>query len=182
MPRLASVRPARATAFIVALSAVACALLLLLVYGPSGSSGDADGALWDAVPWVNAGLNAAAAVWLLVGYRAVRRGAVDVHRRSMLAALGFSAAFLVSYVTYHAFHGDTPFEGDPVVRAVYLVVLASHVVCSVVALPLVLTTVWAALSGRVPVHRRLARVTFPIWLYVSVTGVLVVAILRLLGA
>lgn len=176
-PRLADASPARARLAIVVLSVAACAVLLLLVYGIDRPDGD-DGGPWSAVPFLNAALNAAAATALVVGWRAIRRGAVAAHRRAMLVAVGFSAAFLVGYLTYHAVHGDTPFGGDGAVRALYLVVLASHVALSIVALPLILTTLWASLSGRFSVHRRIARVTFPIWLYVSVTGVVVVALLK----
>ena len=96
----------------------------------------------------------------------------------MLSAFGFSALFLVSYIVNHALRGDTPFPGVGTVRTVYLSILASHVLLSIVALPMVLTTLYFALSGQFKAHRRLARVTFPIWLYVSVTGVVVFVFLK----
>jgi putative membrane protein len=96
----------------------------------------------------------------------------------MLMAFGFSSLFLVSYVVNHALRGDTPFPGVGTARMVYLSILASHILFSIVALPMVLTTLFFALSGRFRMHRRLARVTFPIWLYVSVTGVIVFVLLK----
>lgn len=177
--RLAAVPPARAAAAVVGLGLLASCGLLLLVYAGDGGDGDDS---WSAVPVLNATLNAACAVSLVVGYRAIRQGAVAVHRRAMLTGVGFSAAFLISYLTYHALHGDTPFEGPGPIRALYLAVLVSHVLLSVVALPLVLGTLWAALAARFPAHRRIARITLPVWLYVSVTGVVVVILLRTAGS
>jgi putative membrane protein len=96
----------------------------------------------------------------------------------MLAAFGFSSLFLVSYIVNHALRGDTRFPGVGIARTVYLSILASHILLSIVALPLVLTTLFFSLSGRFLMHRRVARVTFPIWLYVSVTGVIVFEVLK----
>ena len=111
----------------------------------------------------------------MLGYAAIRRGRRDVHQRWMFTALAASGVFLVSYVTYHALHGDSRFLGQGVVRPIYFVILISHILLSVVALPLVLSTFYLSLSGRFAAHRRVARWTFPIWLYVSVTGVVVFA-------
>jgi putative membrane protein len=96
----------------------------------------------------------------------------------MLSAFGFSSLFLVSYIVNHALHGDTRFPGHGTIRTVYLSILASHIFLSVVALPLVLITFFFSLTGRFPTHKRIARFTFPIWLYVSVTGVIVFALLQ----
>ena len=97
----------------------------------------------------------------------------------MLLAFGFSSLFLVSYIVNHALHGDTRFPlGHATMRAIYLVILASHITLSIVALPLVLITFFFSLSGRFAQHKRIARYTFPIWLYVSVTGVVVFALLQ----
>ena len=97
----------------------------------------------------------------------------------MLSAFGFSSLFLISYIINHALHGDTHFPGQGAVRAIYLSILASHIFLSIVALPLVLTTLFFSLSGRFAMHRRVARVTFPIWLYVSITGVIVFVFLKI---
>lgn len=96
----------------------------------------------------------------------------------MLSAFGFSSLFPISHIVNHALHGDTQFPHQGAVRTVYLSILASHIFLSVVALALVLTTFFLSLSGRFAMHRRIARFTFPIWLYVSITGVIVFAFLR----
>lgn len=134
------------------------------------------------MPAVNAGFNALASTFLVIGYRAIRRRDIARHRASMLAAFGCSALFLVGYVAYHYVHGDTKFAGAGAVRAVYLIILASHIVLSAIALPIVLTTFWFALKGNFRVHPKVARITLPIWLYVSVTGVVVFLMLRLSGS
>jgi len=89
-----------------------------------------------------------------------------------------SSLFLVSYIVNHALHGDTHYPGHGIVRGIYLSILASHIILSVVALPLVLITFFLSLTRRFPIHRKVARYTFPIWLYVSITGVVVFAMLR----
>lgn len=166
---------------VLGVSAVACLGLLALVYAGGGEPGT--GPDWVAdLPLLNAGLNAASALAIVTGFRAVRRGDLAAHRRAMLTAFGLSAVFLVSYVTYHALAGDTPFVGSDAVRAAYLVVLVTHVLSSVVVLPLVLGALACAFTGRFALHRRLARFTVPIWLYVSVTGVVVVVALRTVGS
>ncbi len=165
-------------AAVLTVSAVACAGLLTLVYGVD--AGARDGWVGD-LPLLNGVLNAGSFLFLVVGVRAVRRGDRAAHRRAMLTAFGLSAAFLVSYLTYHALAGDTRLDAAAPVRAGFLLLLGSHVLASMVALPLVLGTLAAALSGREAVHRRLAPLTVPVWGCVSVTGVLVVVVTRLAG-
>jgi putative membrane protein len=133
---------------------------------------------WIFLPQLNALLNGLSAVALCVGLYFIKQKKWRAHRASMLAAFGFSSLFLVSYIVNHALRGDTPFPGVGTARTVYLCILASHVLCSIVALPMVLTTLLFALRGQFKAHRRLARVTFPIWLYVSVTGVVVFVFLK----
>jgi putative membrane protein len=96
----------------------------------------------------------------------------------MLTATVFSALFLTSYIVYHSFHGDTPFPGHGWIRPVYFFILITHIGLSMVALPLILAALWYALRNEFPFHRRVARWTFPIWLYVSVTGVIVYFFLK----
>ncbi len=132
------------------------------------------------LPTLNAALNAIAALLLLSGYWFIRRGRRDAHRASMMAAFATSAAFLVSYLIYHANAGSKPFPGTGPIRVVYFTILISHVVLAAAILPLALMTLWRALTGRVDQHRRIARYTLPIWLYVSVTGVAIYGMLYLL--
>jgi putative membrane protein len=134
------------------------------------------------LPAVNASLNATAAALLIAGYAAIRRGAWRVHQSCMLAAFVASALFLVCYLVYHWVHGDTRFPADSPVRTLYLVILASHVVLSMVIVPMALTTLFLAARGSFARHRRIARVTLPIWLYVSVTGVVIFVMLRVATA
>ncbi|MEA2626580.1 MAG: putative rane protein [Candidatus Binatota bacterium] len=135
------------------------------------------------LPALNAVLNASSAVLLAAGWSSIRRGRIGRHRAFMLAAFAVSTAFLASYVYYHVHRGSTPFPGTGWPRAAYLGLLLTHVLLAVVLLPLALVTLSRAFAGRFERHRRIARVTFPIWMYVSVTGVAVYWILyRLYGA
>lgn len=130
------------------------------------------------LPAVNAALNATAAVLILAGYRAIRRGDRVRHMRAMVAAALVSALFLVSYLTKTALMGTTRYGGMGLDRAVYFFVLGTHLTLAIAVVPLALATLWLAWRGQFRRHRRLARVTLPIWLYVSVTGVLVYFLLR----
>lgn len=124
-------------------------------------------------PAVNASLNATNAGLLLLGYGFIRAKRVRVHRVCMLLACAVSLAFFISYVLYHARVGTTRFPGQGWARSCYLAILLSHTVLAIVIVPLVIRTVWLALQRRFETHRRLARLTLPLWLYVSVTGVIV---------
>lgn len=163
-------------AVIGAVSAVAIGFLFWLIYFREGH-GDPGEAV-NFLPYLNATFNGLSAVALVLGIRAIKQKQREVHQRFMTTALVFSALFLVSYVVYHSLHGDTPFPGQGPIRGVYFFVLISHIGLSIVALPLVLTTFYFAWTEQLARHRRLAKVTFPLWLYVSVTGVLIVALLK----
>ena len=125
------------------------------------------------LPTLNATLNGTAGVLLVIGYWLIRTGRREAHRKVMLSAFGVSALFLVSYLVYHAHAGSTPFPGQGPVRAVYFFILITHIILAAIILPLALLTLRNGLRGRWARHRALARWTLPIWLYVSVTGVLV---------
>ncbi len=160
---------------IVALSALIAAFLIWLIY----FKGRVLAPDWVAsLPAANATFNSLSALCLIMGYVNIRRRNIAVHKRFMLTATVFSALFLVSYITYHFFHGDTRFPGQGLIRPIYFFILITHIGLSMVALPLILGTLWYSLTGRFQFHRRIARWTFPIWLYVSVTGVIVFFILR----
>lgn len=162
--------------WILLVSAAATAFLFWILYFKGTP---ASGPQWvTGLPALNALLNALCASCLIAGVWNIRRGRRRVHRRFMLSGLVFSVLFLLSYVTYHNYHGDTPFPGQGWIRPVYFVILVSHILLSIVVLPLILATVTYAMRERFPRHRKIARFTFPIWLYVSVTGVLVFLLLR----
>jgi uncharacterized membrane protein YozB (DUF420 family) len=129
------------------------------------------------LPALNATLNATAAVFLVTGYVLIRRGRRDLHRKCMLAALAASTAFLTSYVIYHANAGARLFRGQGPIRVVYFAILITHVVLAVTVLPLALTTAARGLRAQYPQHVKIAHWTFPIWLYVSVTGVVIYVLL-----
>jgi putative membrane protein len=125
------------------------------------------------LPLLNAVLNRTAAVLLVAGYSQIRRRRRDLHRALMIAAFVVSALFLLSYTVYHAQAGSRPFTVQGVLRLAYFVILISHVVLAAAVLPLALVTLARAWKGRFSAHARLARWTLPVWLYVSVTGVVV---------
>jgi putative membrane protein len=133
------------------------------------------------LPTANAIFNSLSALCLTLGYINIRRRRRVVHIRFMLAATVFSTLFLLSYITYHYFHGDTKFPGQGWIRPIYFSVLISHIALSAIALPLILATLWWALRSKFNFHRKVARWTLPIWLYVSVTGVIVYIALRSYG-
>lgn len=125
------------------------------------------------LPALNAGLNAVTAALLITGWRLIRRGRRTAHRTVMIAALLTSAAFLTSYLVYHAHAGSVRFPGQGWIRPVYFAILLTHTVLAAVNVPLVLITAVRALRGRFDRHRAIARWTLPVWLYVSVTGVVI---------
>ncbi|MGE3706762.1 MAG: DUF420 domain-containing protein [Vicinamibacterales bacterium] len=129
------------------------------------------------LPALNAALNATATVLLVTGWALIRAKRVEQHRRCMLAAVAVSALFLASYLTYHYQVGSVPFTRQGIVRPIYFTILLTHVVLAFVTLPLAIVTLTRGLNGRVAQHRAIARWTMPIWLYVSVTGVLVYVLL-----
>lgn len=125
------------------------------------------------LPVLNATLNGLAAIFLTAGYVFIRRGRADLHKRCMLAALTTSALFLTSYLIYHFNIGSRPFPGQGAIRAVYLTILFTHVVLAAAILPMALITASRGLKAQYALHVRVARWTLPIWLYVSVTGVVI---------
>lgn len=162
-------------AFTAVVSTVALALIGWLLLVRRGGAGGVD---LRFLPAVNAGLNATAAALLVAGWAAVRRRRLRAHRFFMIGAFAASALFLVSYLTYHFVHGDTRYAGHGPMRAAYLLLLASHVLLSMPVVPMALVAFYFALRGQFDRHRRVTRWLAPIWLYVSVTGVLVFAMLR----
>jgi putative membrane protein len=166
-----------AIAAILAISAAASLFLFWLIYLHPGL--DRGQVRFAFLPPLNAVLNGLSATALLIGFTFIRARRIAVHRASMITALVFSTLFLVGYVLHHALHGDVHYPLHAAHRSVYLPLLISHIVLATVTLPLVLITFFFSLSGRFPQHRRVARWTFPLWLYVSITGVITYAMLRL---
>jgi putative membrane protein len=167
--------PISAIVAIIAISAAASLFLCWLVYYHAPA--DVAGTQLLFLPALNALLNGLSAIALVIGFFFIRAKRISEHRAAMFIAFIFSTLFLVTYITNHALHGDMHFLGQGFVRYVYFPLLISHIGLSVVALPMILITFFLSLTGRFPAHRRLARFTFPIWLYVSVTGVIVYAML-----
>jgi uncharacterized membrane protein YozB (DUF420 family) len=124
-------------------------------------------------PAWNAVLNAASGVLLLTGYAMIRRGRILAHKTAMLSAVACSAIFLVNYVVYHVRHGVIRFAGQGLIRPVYFTILISHTILAIAIVPLVIVTVIRAFRRRYDRHKALARRTLPIWLYVSITGVVI---------
>ena len=156
-------------------SAAALSLLawLLLLRGHSDSTNQL-----AFMPAVNASLNASAAVLLVAGYRAIKAKNRSLHKRLMVSAFCASSLFLVGYLVYHYVHGDTKFLGQGPIRVVYFSVLISHVLLSIAIVPMALASFYFALQERFKTHAKVARILYPIWLYVSVTGVAIFFLLR----
>jgi len=171
----ANTRPAIAA--ILAVSAAASLFLFWLIY--KHPAADTTSTKLAFLPALNAVLNGLSATALLVGYTFIRACKIAAHRASMITAFLFSTLFLVSYILHHYLHGDVRYPVHAALRSVYLALLASHIILAVIALPLILITFFFSLSGRFLQHRKVARWTFPLWLYVSVTGVITYVMLRL---
>ncbi len=129
------------------------------------------------LPGVNAFLNGCSGILLITAYIFIKQRKINLHRNTMLAATAVSILFLISYLVYHSQAGSTPFQGTGGVRIMYFSILISHTVLAMVNLPLVIITIKRGLSGVYPRHRKIARLTLPIWLYISVTGVIIYMLL-----
>jgi putative membrane protein len=156
-------------------SVAAVAFIAFILFRPHAASAKLDVSF---LPAVNALFNTLSACSLLIGYRAIKRGSVQNHRFAMVAAFTLSSLFLVGYLIYHSIHGDTKFSGTGPIRMAYFALLISHVLLSLSVVPLALTSFYFAFTRSFARHKRLNRVFLPIWLYVSVSGVLVFLMLR----
>jgi len=132
---------------------------------------------YSTLPAVNATLNATSGIFLLTGYILIKRRQINAHRNAMLAAFASSALFLTSYLVYHYHAGSRPFPGVGAIRFVYFAILISHVLLAIAILPLAISTLTKGLRGQYVRHKRVAKWTFPLWMYVSVTGVVVYVML-----
>jgi uncharacterized membrane protein YozB (DUF420 family) len=129
------------------------------------------------LPALNATLNGVAGLFLLAGFYFIRRGEIARHRAAMLGACAMSSLFLLSYVIYHAYAGSRPFPGQGTIRLVYFAILISHVILAAAIVPMVLVTLARGLRRNDEAHRRIAKITWPLWMYVSVTGVVIYVML-----
>jgi len=130
------------------------------------------------LPAVNAALNSISTILLFTGYLQIKKKKFDLHMRYMIGAFLTSTLFLVSYVIYHNFVGHTPFPGTGFIRPVYFFILITHIVLSAGVVPLILTSFYFAFAGKFQAHRRISRFTFPVWMYVSLTGVVIFFVLN----
>jgi putative membrane protein len=169
----------KALGLILAVSAAALLFLVWLIYFKAPAATEV--AWVSNLSPVNAALNSLSTVFLLLGFREIRARNFAKHMRFMISAFITSALFLVSYIVYHHFVGDTPFTGQGFIRPVYFFILISHIVLSIFVVPLVLSSFLFAFSGKFSTHRKVSKWTFPIWLYVSVTGVMVFFMLKFFG-
>jgi putative membrane protein len=169
----------KALGLILAVSAAALLFLVWLIYFKAPAATEV--AWVSNLSAVNAALNSLSTVFLLLGFREIRARNFAKHMRFMISAFITSALFLVSYIMYHHFVGDTPFTGQGFIRPVYFFILISHIVLSIFVVPLVLSSFLFAFSGKFSTHRKVSKWTFPIWLYVSVTGVMVFFMLKFFG-
>jgi putative membrane protein len=157
------------------LSTAALAFLGWLLFIHEGGGAHSD---LSFLPAVNAGLNTITALLLTAGWIAIRRGDRRLHRYLMVSAFAASGLFFISYIAYHYAHGDTHYGGTGALRIVYLSVLATHVLLSMAIVPMALSALWLAYRKRFATHKKVTRVLTPIWLYVSVTGVVIFFMLR----
>lgn len=132
----------------------------------------------SSLPALNAFLNTLTSIFLITGFIFIKKNKIDHHKKAMFFATGTSALFLISYIAYHHFHGDSKFIATGFVRTLYFGILISHILLSVVQVPLILSTLYLGLTQKFVRHKKVAKITFPIWLYVSVTGVLIFVMLR----
>ncbi len=166
----------KAIGVILAISAGALGFLFWLIYFKGGE--DYSSQLIARLPALNALLNSTSTVLLLFGFQAIRQRNIARHMKFNLTAFVTSSLFLISYVIYHNFHGDTPFTGEGFIRPVYFFILISHIILSTLVMPMILTSFYLAFSGKIQLHRKVSKVTLPVWLYVSVTGVVIFFMLR----
>ncbi|MCC5925121.1 MAG: DUF420 domain-containing protein [Bacteroidetes bacterium] len=166
----------KAVIAIVLLSAVAVVFLFWLLYFKDTPEHTFE---WvSRLPALNATLNGTATILLVLGFLEIRKRNFDRHMQFMIGSFLMSTLFLVSYVLYHNFVGHTPFPGTGLIRPVYFFILITHIILSVVVVPLILGSFYLAFAGKFDKHRKLSKLTFPVWMYVSVTGVVIYFILN----
>jgi putative membrane protein len=173
---LKNISVTKAITTILLISSAAFLFLIWLIYFRETAE---ETAAWVAnLPALNAMLNSVSTVLILAGFVAIKKRKFVAHMKFMLTAFITSALFLISYLIYHHYVGHTPFPGEGFIRPVYFTILISHIILSAFVVPLVLTSYYFAFAGKFRTHRKVSKWTFPIWLYVSVTGVMIFFILN----
>lgn len=160
-----------------ALSVIVLSFLIWLIYFKSGVNPQETGWI-GSLSSVNAFFNALTSVFLILGYVHIKKNNIEWHKRFMMAATFTSVLFLAGYILYHHYHGDTKFVATGFIRPLYFFILISHILLSAVQVPLILSTLYLAMTKKFVKHKKVAKITFPIWLYVSVTGVIVYFFLK----
>lgn len=175
--KLTNSNDTKAYAVIGTLSAVVLAFLVWLIYWKEAPNEHAHWASW--LPALNCLFNAITTIFLIFGYKAIKAKKIQKHIKLMLSATFSSALFLTSYILYHHYQGDTKFLATGIVRPIYFFILISHIILSIPLVPMVFVTLYHAAKKNYVKHKAIARKTFPIWLYVSVTGVLIYVFLKI---
>jgi len=173
---LKEVSVVKAIGLILLISVLAFLFLIWLLYFKD--TADTTASWVEQLPALNALLNSASTAFIVAGFIAIKKRKFVTHMKLMLTAFITSSLFLISYLVYHNFVGHTPFPGEGMIRPVYFTILISHIILSAFVVPLVLTSYYFAFSGKFSTHRKVSKWTFPIWLYVSVTGVMIFFILN----
>jgi putative membrane protein len=161
---------------ILLISAVIFVFLLWLIYFKPVASTDSE--IVGMLPALNAFFNTLTSIFLITGVVFIKNKKIELHKKMMALATLSSTFFLFGYIAYHHYHGDSKFLGTGIIRTIYFSILISHILLSAIQVPLILSTLYLAISGKTDKHKKLAKYTFPIWLYVSITGVLVFIFLR----
>ena len=174
-------RSTLSTAFILLVSAFLIGTIMYLIYGKAFEKITYTFPFIKFLPSFNVTMNMMSLAWVLFGIFSIHRNQVARHRFSMLMATMFSGFFLLGYGTYHAFHGSTPYNGTGWLRNAYYTILIGHIVSCILAVPMVLGTLYLALSHQYHYHKRLARFTYPTWIFVSITGIVVYGLLYTFG-
>ncbi len=168
----------KAIVVILLVSLVALAALFWMIYFNEREITEETKRMVDFLPALNALLNSLSAISLFWGFLAIKKNKIDLHKKLMVTAFTFSSLFLVGYIFYHSLHGETKFLAQGFIRPIYFFILISHILTSMVALPLVLYTFFLGLTSRVDAHKKIAPFCFYLWQYVSITGVLVYLLLK----
>jgi len=162
--------------FIFAVSIIIPLLVGYLMYRPMAI--ESEGSWYRLLPHLNAAINATSCILLIIGLVFIKNGRISLHKASMLTAFFLGCAFLVGYIIYHSAVPSTSFGGEGTIRTIYYFLLITHILLAIVVVPFVLLALFYALKNKINKHKRIVKIAYPVWLYVSVTGVLVYLLIR----